>query len=129
MKKTFLASMAVAALILGKSVLIADMLPLINKFPHKPLIYNVAWKTVIYLLMATLIHYLEHLVEFWRKTGGFVSANRKLLSEMIWPHFWAIEIVLFMLIVMYCIMRELVRVIGREKAMRLFFGPMPLPEF
>ena len=43
-------SIAVAALILGKAVLIADMLPLINRFPNKPLIYNVAWKTVIYLV-------------------------------------------------------------------------------
>ena len=24
-------------------------LPLINRFPNKPLIYNIAWKTVIYL--------------------------------------------------------------------------------
>jgi len=31
-------SIAVAALILGKAVLIADMLPLINRFPNKPLI-------------------------------------------------------------------------------------------
>jgi hypothetical protein len=38
-------SIAVAALILGKAVLIADLLPLINRFPNKPLIYNVAWKT------------------------------------------------------------------------------------
>ena len=45
-------SVAVAALILGKAVLIADMLPMINRFPNKPLIYNVAWKTLIYLLMA-----------------------------------------------------------------------------
>jgi hypothetical protein len=37
-------SVAVAALILGKAVLIADMLPPINRFPNKPLIYNVAWK-------------------------------------------------------------------------------------
>ena len=40
-------SIAVAALILGKAVLLADMLPIINRFPAKPLIYNVAWKTVI----------------------------------------------------------------------------------
>src|SRR6059036_3268327 len=59
-------SIAVAALILGKAVLLADMLPLINRFPNKPLIYNVAWKTVIYWLVATLIHYLERLVDFWR---------------------------------------------------------------
>jgi hypothetical protein len=121
-------SIAVASLILGKAVLIADMLPMINRFPHKPLIYNIAWKTVIYLLLSVVIHYLERLIDFWRKTGGFVAGNQKLLSEIIWPHFWAIQIILLVLIVMYCTMHELVRVIGREKVLRIFFGPMPIPQ-
>jgi len=121
-------SIAVAALILGKAVLIADMLPLINRFPNKPLIYNIAWKTVIYLLISAVIHYLERLVDFWRQTGGFVAGNQKLLAEIIWPHFWAIQIILFVLIAMYCTMHELVRVMGREKVMRIFFGSMPAPE-
>src|SRR3979411_2511609 len=55
------ASIAITALVLGKAVLIADMLPMINRFPNKPLIYNVAWKTLIYLLVATLIHSLASL--------------------------------------------------------------------
>src|SRR2546423_14259427 len=122
------ASIALTALVLGKAVLIADMLPLINRFPHKPLIYNVAWKTVIYLLISAVIHYLERLFDFWRQTGSFVAGNQELLSEIIWPHFWAIQIILFVLIVMYCTVHELVRVIGREKVLRIFFGPMPAPE-
>jgi hypothetical protein len=121
-------SIAVAALILGKAVLIADMLPFINRFPHKPLIYNIAWKTVIYLLISAVIHYLERLIDFWRQAGGFVAGNQKLLAEIVWPHFWAIQIILFVLIVMYCTVHELVRVIGKEKALRIFFGPMPAPE-
>ena len=121
-------SVAVAALILGKAVLIADMLPAINRFPDKPLIYNVAWKTLLYMVMATLIHYLERLIDFWRQAGGFVAGNEKLLSEMVWPHFWAIQIILFVLIAMYCTIHELVRVIGREKLMRIFFGPLPAPQ-
>ena len=121
-------SIAVAALILGKAVLLADMLPLINRFPERPLIYNVGWKTTIYLLMSALIHYLERLFDFSRQAGGIVAGNEKLLAEIIWPHFWAVQIILLVLIVMYCTMHELVRVIGREKAMRIFFGPMPAPE-
>ncbi len=121
-------SIAVAALILGKAVLIADMLPMINRFPNRPLIYNVAWKTLIYLLMSAFIHYLERLIDFWRQAGGFVGGNKKLLAEIVWPHFWAIQIILLVLIAMYCTMHELVRVIGKEKALRIFFGPVPVPE-
>jgi hypothetical protein len=114
----------VAALILGKAVLIADHLPIINRYPHKPLAYNVAWKTVIYVVVATLIHYLERLFEFWGQADGLAAANRKLLAETIWPHFFAIEIILVVLIVMYNMLHELFRLIGRDKALEIFFGPV-----
>ena len=111
----------VAALILGKAVLIADMLPFINLYPHKPLIYNVAWKTTIYFLVAALVHYLERLTDFWKEAGSLAAGNQKLLAEIVWPHFWAIQILLLVLILFYCTMRELVRVIGRDKVLEIFF--------
>src|SRR5262245_18877144 len=123
------ASIAVAALILGKAVLIADMHPAINRYPNEPLVYNVAWKTTIYLFIATVIHYLERLVEFSRQAASLAAGNEKLLAEIVWPHFWAVQIVLFVLILMYCTGRELVRLIGRDRVLRAFFGPMPLPTF
>jgi hypothetical protein len=120
-------SIAVAALILGKAVLVADMLPFINRYPNEPLIYNVAWKSTIYLILSAFIHYLERLFEFSRRAGGIVAGNERLLTEIVWPHFWAIQIVLFVLILTYCTARELGRVIGAGRARRIFFGPRPLP--
>jgi len=120
-------SILVASLIRGKSVLVADMLPFINRFPEHPLIYNVAWKTAIYLVISALIHYAERLYDFAREAGGIAAGNEKLLAEMVWPHFFAIQIILLVLIFMYCSIRELVRVIGKEKVKRIFFGPLPLP--
>lgn len=120
-------SIAIAALVLGKAVLIADMLPFINRFPHKPLAHNVAWKTLIYLLVSAAIHYLERLFDAAKAAGGVAAGNVKLMSEIIWPHFWAVQIFLFVLILVYCTLHELTRVIGKEKIKRIFFGPMPAP--
>jgi hypothetical protein len=120
-------SIAIAALILGKSVLLADMLPAINRFPERPLIYNVTWKTLIYLVVAGIIHYVEHLIDFAREAGGLIAGNEKLLTEMVWPRFWAIQLLLLVLIVLYCTISELVRAIGKEKFVRMFFGPLPVP--
>jgi hypothetical protein len=118
-------SVTLAALILGKAVLIADMLPFINRYPEKPLVYNVAWKTTIYVLVAMLVHYLERLADFWREAGSLVAGYQKLLAGIVWPHFWAIQIILVVLILMYCTMHELVRVIGRDKVLEMFFGTPP----
>jgi len=46
--------------------------------------YNVTWKTLIYFVMAALIHYFERLVDFWRQAGGLVAGNQKLLAEIVW---------------------------------------------
>jgi hypothetical protein len=118
-------SVTIAALILGKSVLVANLLPFINRFPEKPLIWNVGWKTAIYTLVALVVHYLEHLYDYWKEAPGLVAANHKLLAEFSWPHFWAIQILLVTLIVNYCVIAELARVIGRDKLKAMFFGPMP----
>src|SRR5262245_42187457 len=120
-----LSSMAVAtvmALLIGKVVLITDKFSFINRFPEKPLIYNVAWKTLIYLAAALLIHYLEHLVPLWWRTGDLAAANRDLASEVVWPHFWAVQLWLVVLLFVYCSLRELVRAIGRDKVVEVFFG-------
>jgi len=115
-------TVTVAALILAKAVLLADLLPFINLFPHKPLIYNVAWKTALYTLAATLIHYIERLIDFWREAGGFIAGNAKMLSEIVWQHFLAVQIFLVIVIFVYCIARELVRVIGKDRMRKIFFG-------
>jgi hypothetical protein len=116
------AAVVVGALIVGKVVLIADALPFINRFPEKPLIYNVVWKTIIYILAAFLVRLAEHLVPLVIKYGGFREAIARLAEEIVWPHFWIIYLWLSVLLFVYCALRELIRAIGRDQVLRLFFG-------
>ena len=118
----------VASLIIGKAVLLADMLPAINRFPEKPLVYNIAWKTAIYFVIASAIHYLERLYDAAKVAGGIAAGNEKLLSEIVWPHFWGIQIIVFVIILNYCVIRELGRAIGEDRVLRLFFRK-DLPKF
>ena len=113
---------SIAALVVAKVVLIVDLLPFVNRFPDKPLVYNVVWKTLIYLVAALLVRYVEHLIPFVREHGDLVMANRRSLDEVVWPHFWAVQIWLVVLFFVYCALRELIRVLGRDRVLNMFFG-------
>ena len=116
------AGVVIGALLVAKAVLLADLLPFVNHFPGKPLIYNVLWKTGIYVAAAVVIHYLEHLIPLWWRIGDLVRANRRLYDEMVWPQFWVIQLWLLVLLFMYCTLRELVRAIGPHEVSKMFFG-------
>jgi hypothetical protein len=119
---TGFATAVIGALLVGKVVLIADKLPFVNKFPNHPLIYNIVWKSSIYFVVSFLFRYIEHLIPFLREHEDFMLANQHLLAEIVWPHFWLVQMWLAVLFLAYCTMRELIRVIGKEEIMHMVFG-------
>lgn len=113
------------ALLVSKVILIADHLPLIDRFPNKALIYNIAWKTGIYFAASCVLRYAEHVIRFWRKSGNFAEANEHLVGEVVWPRFWGIQLWMLILLLVYCSVRELTGAIGCQKVMQLVFrGPI-----
>src|SRR5258708_3024950 len=110
------------ALVTGKVVVLADLLPFINRFPGRPLICNIAWKTTIYFLAAFAVRYLEEFIHFYRTHHTVRDANRHMLDEVVWPHFWAIQLWLTVLLFIYCIMDELLRALGRDRMREMFLG-------
>ena len=115
---------AIGALVVAKVVVVADHLPFMNLFPNKPLIYNIVWKTSIYILATLVVRYVENIFPFVMETRDFVLANHQLLEAIIWPRFWATQIWLSVLFFIYVALRELVTVLGREEVSRMFFGPI-----
>jgi hypothetical protein len=117
------AGATIGALIVAKVILLSDLLPFVNLFPKKPLIYNILWKTMIYVVAAILVHYLEHLIPVWWRIGDLAAANRTLYEEMIWPHFWALQLWMLILLFVYCTSHEFVHAIGPHEVKKLLFGP------
>jgi hypothetical protein len=112
----------VGALIVAKVVLLADRIPFINKYPDKPLIYNAAWKTAIYVLVTLVVRFLEYLIPHWWKYRSLSVAMDHLWNETIWPHFWAIQIWLVCLFFVYVSFREFARAVGEERFFKMFLG-------
>lgn len=112
----------IGALIVAKVVLLADGIPFINKYPDKPLIYNVVWKTILYILVAFLVRFLEYLLPLWWQHRNLILAFEHLRAETIWPHFWVIQIWLFCLFFVYVSFRELARTLGEERFFQIFLG-------
>lgn len=112
----------VGALIVGKVVLIVDNFRFVNRYPNKPLIYNVAWKTGIYLAATMLVRYVEHVAPLFKQYGNFAEAHQHLAEKVVWPHFWLIHMWLLVLFFVFCALRELVRTIGKREFVSLFLG-------
>lgn len=115
----------IAALVVAKVVLLADLLPFVNRFPEKPLVYNIAWKAAIYQAAAIAVTYLERLWEFHGEYGSVSAANSHMLEELSWPHFWGVQIWMLVLFLLYCTLRELSRALGADRMKAMFFGPLP----
>ena len=116
------AAAAIKALIVAKVVVVVDLLPVMNRFAGKPLIYSVLFKASTYFLATLLLRYLEIFIPLVVKHGDFFLSNRHLFDELVWPRFWYLLIWLAVLFILYSLIRELIRVLGREQMLRMFFG-------
>lgn len=116
----------IGALIVAKVVLLADLLPIVNRYPDKPLIYNILWKALIYQAAAFVVSYLEHLWDAYREVGNVSAAQAHMVEAVVWPHFWLVQILLLILFLQYCTLREFSRAVGGQRMRALFLGPLPV---
>ncbi len=112
----------IGALIVGKSILIADTLPFVNLFRQKRLIYNVIWKTFLYLLIVLLFQFIEELIPLISKYGAISTASKHLIEETKWLRFLATHILLIMFLAVYNVATGVIGAIGRDKFLEIFFS-------
>jgi hypothetical protein len=112
----------IGGLIVAKVLLIVDVFPFVHAFPNKPLVHNVIWKSSIYVAASLVFRYLEPFIKSLFKGMGLSASHSAVLEEFAKPRFWAIEIWLGMLLVVFVTMQEMSRVLGKERLRLMFFG-------
>jgi hypothetical protein len=113
----------IGALIVGKSILIAEALPIFNWLKSKRLIYDIIFRLFIYELIVLLFQFLEELIPLISKYDSFPKAMSHLFEEIDWAMFWSTHIVLALFLIIYCLASGVIGVIGRDKVLKILLSP------
>ena len=116
----------VGSLIMAKVVLLIDSFFKIRREPGRPLIYGTLWNTGLYFVAAMVLHHAEQVITLIRhRHVGFAEANREALLALEKPTFVTIMIGVLVLTFVFCMLRELIHAIGRDRFLEMFFGRHP----
>jgi hypothetical protein len=121
-KTATFATAIVAGLIIAKVLLLVDMLPFVDAFPDRPLMYNIAWKAPIYVTAVLAFRYLERLIHHLFAGKGIAAASTLALQPFTQPTFWATGIWIVVLFLVFLAARELSRILGKDRMRLIFFG-------
>jgi len=110
------------ALVVGKAVLVANLLPFLRRFDTAPLIWPVLLKTVVYTVVVFLVRVLERLLEYWLGGGGTSAIPDYVSTHFVWHRFAANQLWIFVLFLIYTSISELSMRLGHGELFRLFFG-------
>ena len=110
----------IEALVLGKVIMIGEVVRLGRGLERKPLIYPTLYKTLVFTLFVGVFALIEHAIKgLWSGkglTGGLVDFFEKGPYELL-----ANSLVVFVACIPFFGVKELGRVLGQDKVRALFF--------
>ena len=124
---TFTASLfaTVNALVIGKSILVADSLPLFRLLSKKRIIYVMILKIIVYSAIVLLFQFLEEFIPAISKFGSISSAMGHIAGDINWPRFWAFHIIYILFLLPYLLGTTIMSEVGKDKFFNLLFGREP----
>jgi hypothetical protein len=115
-----------AALVVGKAVLVANAIPLLRRYDRAPLIQPILFKTCFYWVIVFFARLLERFVHFSlverKSPGGFFPY---LITTFSWHRFSAIFLWILVLFLIYVTATEVGRLFGPGEMRRLLFTSRP----
>jgi hypothetical protein len=111
-----------AALVVGKSVLVADAMPFLRRFDTAPMIEPILFKTTVYWAVVFLVRFLEKLVEYFFAGGTFGGIPNYVTTHFTWHRFAAIQIWIFVLFLIFTSVSELNARLGNGELRKMLFS-------
>jgi hypothetical protein len=111
----------VAALLIGKAVLVTDNLPFMRRFDGAPLIQPILFKSAVYWLCVLIVRLAEEFVDFVAAGGAVVEFGDHFAGQFPLARFLSIQIWLMVLFLVYVTIHELNGLFGDGELYRLFF--------
>jgi hypothetical protein len=96
-----------AALLVGKAVLVTDNLPFMRRFDGAPMIQPILFKSAIYWLCVFMVRLAERVVHFLAAGGVIADFPTHLVEHFSWPRFLSIQVWLMVLFLVYVTTHEL----------------------
>jgi hypothetical protein len=114
------------ALIVGKSVLVANAMPLLRHYDRGPVIQPILFKTIVYWAVVFAARLLEEFVRYWliehHPLGSFLP---HLITSFSWHHFAAVQIWILVLFLVYVTGSEFNHLFGNGELRRILFTYRP----
>jgi hypothetical protein len=109
------------ALIIGKSVLVANALPYFRRFDNAPLIQPILFKSCIYFVVVGAVRFLEKLIEFLTHGGILRDIPQYIATNFTWDRFLAIQLWILVLFLLYTFIVELNALFGDGELVHILF--------
>lgn len=109
------------ALFVGKAVLVANALPFFRRFDTAPLIQPVLFKSAIYFVAVCAVRFGEKLIEFLVHGGTFRELPDYVATHFTWDRFFAIQLWILVLFLIYTFISELNTLFGGGELFRILF--------
>ena len=115
----------VAALVVGKAVLVANKIPLLRRYDRAPLIQPNLFKTAFYWVVVFLARLLERFVHFALEGNPPGHFTAYLMTTFSWHRFSAISLWILVLFLIYVTASEFSHLFGPGEMRRLLFTRRP----
>ena len=111
----------VAALLVGKAVLVTDNMRFMRRFDGAPMLQPILFKSAIYWLCVLIVRLAEELAHFVAAGGAINDFRDHLAGQFPLARFLSIQIWLMVLFLVYVTLHELNELFGDGELYRLFF--------